>query len=269
MGLGGALGGLGQYDAALTAKLKAVELDPRSAGNYGDVGDGLMFARGYAEADEYFSKASELLPDWTVYYERRALNYLLWDGNTERAEAVLETWPGGAPPSSRAWIEALKRNWQGALEHTSHREDDDLGKHTNRCYYHWKAGQSGPARDTCEKARLLLEQAIEDRPESADSRATLGIVYARLGRKADAIREGRRAVELEPLSDHALINTRFLIDLAEIYATAGEQDAAIEELDHLLSIPSWISVPMLRMDPVWDPLRDNPKFSELLDKYET
>ena len=52
-------------------------------------------------------------------------------------------------------------------------------------------------------------------------------------------------------------------------ATVGEQDAAIEQLDHLLSIPSLISVPILRMNPIWDPLRDNPEFAALLDRYES
>lgn len=77
-----------------------------------------------------------------------------------------------------------------------------------------------------------------------------------------------RSVELKPLSDHALNNVPFLVSLAYIYATVGEQDAAIEQLDHLLSIPSTISVPLLRMDPIWDPLRVHPGFAELLEKHE-
>jgi TolB-like protein/Flp pilus assembly protein TadD len=267
-GLGGALRGRGDMDEGLTAKLKAIELDPRFPASYGDMGDSLMYLRRYAEADEYFARANELLPDQLWPYQRRSQNYLLWDGNTERAEAVLESWPGEEPHGLWHRREALKRNWQGALEHLSFLDDDTFAKNLNECYCLLRFQQPESARAACEKARLLVEKELEDRPDAASLHSDLGVAYALLGRKADAIREGRRAVELKPLSDHALINTEYLISLADIYATVGEQDAAIEQLDHLLSIPSAISVPMLRMDPIWDPLRDHPGFSDLLEKYE-
>ncbi len=98
-------------------------------------------------------------------------------------------------------------------------------------------------------------------------RRALGIAYAGLGRKEDAIREGRRAVELCPVSKDALQGPGVVWNLAVIYTMVGEYDAALEEIEYLFSVPSYMSVPWLRLDPSWDPLRDHPRFEALLEKY--
>jgi non-specific serine/threonine protein kinase len=265
--LGAALRGLGRFDEALSAQLKATELDPRVAEHCRDAGDTLQVMRRYAEADRLYEQAINLEPDNWAYYYFRAFNYLLWDGDTARAEAVLEQWPGetGSHYRHSLWsdIERFKRNWRAALEHVYALDDGDE-KSIEECRL-LKALQERSAEAACDRVRLRFEQEFEENPSWHI--ANLATVYALLDRKAHAIREGKAVVAQEPLSEHAC-NFNHVIRLAEIYATVGEQDAAIEQLDHLLSIPAEISVPMLRMDPVWDPLRDNPKFSELLDKYE-
>ena len=93
------------------------------------------------------------------------------------------------------------------------------------------------------------------------------MAYAGLGRSDDAVREGRLAVELNPISIDAADGPYTVMMLAEIYVMVGNHDAAIDELEHLLSIPSGISVPVLRLAPWWDPLRDHPRFRRLLEKY--
>ena len=80
--------------------------------------------------------------------------------------------------------------------------------------------------------------------------------------------KGKRGVELYPVSKDALIGPKRVRDLAVIYTMVGEYDAALDEIEYLLSIPSWyMSVPRLRLDPIWDPLRDHPRFQALLEKY--
>ena len=83
-----------------------------------------------------------------------------------------------------------------------------------------------------------------------------------------SIREGKKAVELLPISKDAIGGTEPVGMLAEIYTTVGEYEAAIDQLEILLSIPSSISVPLLRVDPFWDPLRDHPRFQGLLERYD-
>ena len=97
--------------------------------------------------------------------------------------------------------------------------------------------------------------------------SALGIAYAGLDRKAEAIREGKRAVELSPVSKDPYAGLSNVGTLAVIYTMVGEYDAALEEIEYLLSIPSYMSVQNLRLDPRWDPLRDHPRFEALLDKY--
>ena len=86
-------------------------------------------------------------------------------------------------------------------------------------------------------------------------------------RKEDAIREGKLAVELLPESKDAFDGPSVAIGLAQIYTWTGEADQALQLVEHSLTIPAGITVPMLRIDPVWDPLRKDPRFQTLLDKY--
>jgi serine/threonine-protein kinase len=83
------------------------------------------------------------------------------------------------------------------------------------------------------------------------------------------MRAGEHAVELMPISKDALDGTDQAIELAKIYSRVGEVDKALDLIDELLSIPSWLSVRLLRLDPVWDPLRNHPRFQALLEKYDT
>ena len=93
----------------------------------------------------------------------------------------------------------------------------------------------------------------------------LGIAYAGLGRNKDAVREGRLALELLPISRDAWRGIKRVKDLARIYVMVGEYDKAIDQLEVLLLRPGWMSIPLLRLDPAWDPLRDHPRFQKLLE----
>jgi serine/threonine-protein kinase len=123
------------------------------------------------------------------------------------------------------------------------------------------------ARQACEGAVLLLESTIEARPEDPRVHEALGLAYAYLGRKAEAIREGERAVSIAPVSEEAEFGPKFVTGLARIYAMVGEPDAALDRIDHLLSIPGTLTVARLRTHAMWDPLRDHPRFAEILEKY--
>jgi serine/threonine-protein kinase len=125
-------------------------------------------------------------------------------------------------------------------------------------------GESSRSRDAYAAAREILERAIADDPGDPRLHASLGIAYAALGRKKEAIREGKRAVELYPLSRDAFYGIPYALDLAFVYTLVNEQDAACDQLKFLLSVPSWVSVPFLTVDPRWDRLRDHPRFRALL-----
>ena len=112
-------------------------------------------------------------------------------------------------------------------------------------------------------------------PDDPDRHATLGLLYAYMNRKADATREGRRAVELEPESKNAFHGAGWAANLALVYALTGEQDPAITLIERLLStpgpfpgpgadFPSDITLADLRLRWEWDTLRSNPRFQKIL-----
>ena len=123
-------------------------------------------------------------------------------------------------------------------------------------------GQS--AKDEAEEARVLLEKALTERPDDLFGRMQLAWVYLALDRKADALRISREAADLLTIEMDAILGAANQIGLAEIEAWAEEPQDATNRLRHLLSIPSGISVARLKIDPVWDPIRNHPDFQKLL-----
>jgi serine/threonine-protein kinase len=116
-----------------------------------------------------------------------------------------------------------------------------------------------------ESARSILETKIQEQPEDARFRSALGIAYAGLGRKQDAIGEGKLAVDLLLVTKDAWRGLHRVEALARIYVMVGEFDAAIDQLEFLLSRPGEMSIPLLRLDPVWGPLRNHPRFKKLVE----
>ncbi len=84
----------------------------------------------------------------------------------------------------------------------------------------------------------------------------------------DAIREAKLAVHLYPVSKDALEGPNYITNLALVYVMTGEYVLAFDQIEYLLSIPSWLSVPLLKLDSRWDPLRNHPRYAQLLQNYQ-
>jgi eukaryotic-like serine/threonine-protein kinase len=157
--------------------------------------------------------------------------------------------------------------YQPRVEHVTLAEFGDSAD-----YYHLKADlygserRAGLERAYLDSARTLLESHERAHPEEANFHARLGLVYARLGRKTEAVQEGETAVKLLPVSREAFRGVNLRSALAMIYATVGMRSQAIDELEHLLSIPSEISPGLLRNDPRWAVLRGDPRFEKLIGR---
>jgi hypothetical protein len=137
-------------------------------------------------------------------------------------------------------------------------------------YYEWRAhlarqgGRIGGLRAYADSARKILEVKVKERPDEHYFHVRLGLMYALLGRKVDAVREGKSAVALRPLSKDAVDGATVLHFLASIYAIVGERDLAVEQLKLLLSLPSGMSAARLRSEWIWTPLRGHAGFERLV-----
>ncbi len=120
------------------------------------------------------------------------------------------------------------------------------------------------AQSSFSAARLVAEKIVHDQPDYAPAWAALGLIDAGLGRKQEAVNEGRRACELLPLSRDAVAGPAFITNLAMIHAWTGEKDAALEQLSISANIPGGGTFGDAKLDPQWDALRGDPRFEKIL-----
>ena len=140
--------------------------------------------------------------------------------------------------------------------------------HLSRAVVYEALGDQRSATARYDSARVYYERIIKSNPQSAYVcvyHGNLGRAYAGLGRKADAMREGEEAVRMMPTSRDALVGGSLVEFLAEIYLMCGEHEAAINQIETALSAPSFLSAGLLRVDPIWDPIRSNPRFRRLVE----
>ena len=179
-------------------------------------------------------------------------------------------------PSVQVMVRGAKGGYQAAFAKAVAVQDALLGVsgcHIEKARLSLSQGRPESAYAYYDSARVQFEAQYEARLHwplfLANTHAHLGIAYAGLGQKLAAVRESEKAVELLPVSKDAIDGAHIAWHVAETYAQVGEADASIDQLELLLSVPSAISVHVLRLDPIWDPLRSHPRFQALLEKYDT
>ena len=128
-------------------------------------------------------------------------------------------------------------------------------------------GDDEAAARSFQTAAFELEDALREQPDNEKLHSALGITNALLGRRDEAIRAGRRGMELVPLETQPWFGLVHVEDMAWIHAILGEHDKALELLETLLSMPSFITIPMLEIDPRWESVRDETRFDELRRRF--
>jgi hypothetical protein len=120
------------------------------------------------------------------------------------------------------------------------------------------------ARAAFVAARAEQEKIVQGQPSYGPALCVLGLIDAGLGRKEEALREGRRAVELLPVEKDAIRGKAMIRYLAKIAAWVGDNDLACEELTIATRVPSGVSYGQLKLMPWWDPLRGDPRFEKIV-----
>ena len=270
----------GRWAEVVSDMTRATELDPRNHESFAGLGQTYLVLRRYPEADRAFARAASLAPDVRAYPVARAHVSLLWDGNSTKAQQVLRQ--AGTTvdsvrllvdrsPDSRVFLRVFASDYGKALAHSPLRAagGDTASYYLAKAEYYGLTSDTPRAHAYFDSARVVLEAKMAAQPGNKASEQwpvemPLALAYAGLGRKADAIRLGRQGAELVPVSRDALAGPLMLFALAEIYVLAGEYEAALDQLEYLLSIPSVVSVALLRLDPLYAPLRGNPRFERLV-----
>ncbi len=267
----------GEMEKALRYYQRQLDLSPRATGAARALAETLALLRNSAEVQRYYDMAIALRPEVAGPYRAKASSYLRLDGDPQRARDVLDradvlglSRPGFGNVEFR--LDVVEGNYQAALGRLPAASTDIVTDGSNSyvpaalryAQLYAFMGNREFTRAYYDTARVVLERVVRERPDDARLHMALGFVYGGLGRKADAIREGKRGVELRPVEKDAQRGASAIEELARIYALVGEVDAAVEQLELLFSIPWSIDIPYLKIDPTWAPLTDHPGFRRLL-----
>src|SRR5947208_5578818 len=259
---------------------KSVSLDPKNANVLFNFAFNYMAQRDFQTADKIFDRAIAADPQSFAAHGMKSALAIAWKGDVGFAENQLSSVPPGFDPdglvtSARAGVLTLQRKFAEALRVTQQFRGETLTNPERapcpkaflegRLYLH--LGDKEKARAAFEQARPVAERLMREAPNDAARHAQYGAILAGLDQKQEAINEGKRAVELLPESEDAFDGPIITASLAEIYTWVGEPDEAFRLLDHLLTVPNGLTVPTLKLDPTWDPLRKDPRFQALIDKY--
>jgi TolB-like protein/Tfp pilus assembly protein PilF len=277
----------GEWKRALAEFERAAELDPRDPQIPGQIGETYLTLRRWSDAEHVLIHALALDPHDVLAARFLALTYINSTGDIRRARRAFE----GVPPESklsvapargviavvidyRAYLDVLERHFGDALKAwdspPSNTPEARLRQLEARVGIQVLAGQSAVAKPECEQTRALLEARLAERPEDRNSLTALAWVYVCVGRNADALRVARRAADLLPIEKDALAGRLFLAGLAEIEARTGRAEDAVKILRQLITAPAGgvVSVARLKIDPVWDPIRNDPDFQKLISEPE-
>ncbi len=276
-----AIGGVkrrqGRVDDAAVHLERATSLSPNFATHFFDLAVTYSLLRRYKDADRPFERALSLDPQ-AQFFARRAW-FALLSGRRALARATLAEARDKALsyvllPYYAFQVEMYAGNSAAALSGLS---SEPLDVFEWQWFYVPKTllqadalslmGQSEPARGAYDAARKMLEGKLRIQPDDDRHYGLLGVAYAGLGRKKEAVQAGKKGMELCPPSKEAWRATFRALDMARIYVMVGEPGEAIKQLDYLLSVPAEISVDALRADPTWAPLKTSPGFQELVRKY--
>jgi tetratricopeptide (TPR) repeat protein len=273
----------GDMAGSIESFKKAIEGNPRAADLIRQLGESQMLFRHYEEASSNYDKAIELSPDVTAIYWEKAKNILLWKGDVSEARHVIEDCRRQGKDNGSEYfltdmtfeVEFLAGNYEGAkaaLDHDSAEVivNDQFQYAPStllRAQLEEIHGNAAAARKYYDGARDQLERELKAHPADERLYSALGIVYAGLGRKEDAVRSGKHAVDLLPVEKEAWRGSYRLVDLARIYSLTDDQEKAIDALERLLSIPCEVSATFLKIDPRWTSLRENKKFQSLINNH--
>ena len=273
----------GRWDEAVDQFERAMQLDPRNVRAPTQAAFTLSRLRRDEEAMRAFNRAIELDVNPHMLKVIKGHAYLRWKGTTDTLAAMLSTvprdWdPGGMTTWARYTVLRVERRDRDALamlaaSRSQLSRDGFVYQPISlmRAQSHEALGQRAQARAQYEEAVAVLADSVRANPRDASARVALALAYAGLARKAEAIREARRAIDEVPLSNSNPSTTAIMGVAVEVLGQVGETEEALKLLELMLGMAAGreVTIPFLRVWPGFDPLRSDPRFDQLLERFAT
>jgi len=267
----------GRWEESTRNFERALDLDPRNVPTLRSIADTYRTLRDYAKTGAVLDRMLAFKPnDTDIRLERATLN-MDWKADTRPSHALVETIlkdnPGSAERLAPSWL------YLAFCEHDSVAAARALAVFGNktlgpdavqfgRAFYEGllarMKGDAAAAHAAFIEARAAQEQIVQAQPDYGPALCVLGLIDAGLGRKEDALREGRRAIELLPVTKDSINGAHMIEFFAVIAAWVGEKDLACEQLAIATRLHGFLSYGGLKLFPTWDPLRGDPRFDKIV-----
>ena len=265
----------GHWAAATRNMERALELDPRNFFILQQLALTYLSQRRYADEARTYDRALTIVPVDSNTRILRALVALDWLADIKPFQTTLATLvaenPSVAPDLDPPLYALCERTATAAGRALTNYPPEGVAINgVNYPHAYWEGvvarlqGDSAKARTAFTAARTEVEKVVKQQPDFAAALSLLALVDAGLDRKEEALREGRRACELLPISKDAIDGADLAINLAQIYAWSGEKDLAIAQIAELARVPSTLSYGLLKLHPYWDSLRGDPRFETIV-----
>ncbi|MBW3555102.1 MAG: tetratricopeptide repeat protein, partial [Gemmatimonadetes bacterium] len=270
----------GRWDDALAYYERASGLDPGWPAPFFNIAQMELWRRRYDRVERAIDRALALDPQAAFAFSMGAWVPLLRDGDSDGARRVLHR----AAQTSEAF-ESIRLPFYLALldrDYAAAARVAERGSHSGEAFDEWLdsdhlrrgvlsrlIGDEAAATLHFDSARLAIEQGLRDalprsRRTQAVLRSALAVSYAAMGRRSEAMGEADRVRTLDPVAIDAISGPISLQNIALAYVFLDEHDAALDVLEQLVRIPARLSPALLRVDPLWDPLRPHPRFTRLV-----
>jgi len=267
----------GKQEEALEYINRALTLDPRNLFTLQQVALSYFYLRRFSENVAVLDRALAIKPDDPETMAARALVFLSWKADTKPLHQTIEEVraknPAALPGIADSWFlcALAERDAKAGEAALAALGDNTFGDDATQFSPDFGRGllaritnDDNKARAAFTAARSAQEKRVQEQPDYAPAISILGLIDAALGRKEDALREGRRAVELLPVAKEANNGPGMIQNLAIIAAWVGEKQLACDQLAASLKLPGTTSYGRLKLLPYWDPLRRDPRFEKIV-----
>jgi len=263
----------GDWEGSIASLRQACELDPHSLGIGDEYVGTLERMRRFEEVEEFLDIAEEVHPGFFGIPLHRAVCAMFERGDLAAAQTHLGEAAKTMPPEAMGQLYELIDYFSGDIESALTRrptpsaylesEGDSTSYFVNHALYYRLLGDDR-YKELAEIAISLLEENIEKDPDSFGDHGSLAVVYACLGDREKVAEHVERATEIMPMSKDAVAGADVRGNAVLAYALLQDRDVVLEELEFMLSVPSYVSRAIARLDPALKFLRDDPEFQRLV-----